>query len=409
VSGPLAVATVTSALQQLLTAALRTVPGGADVSARAPDRAREAPFGAKSQVNVFLYHTTLDAAWRNQEPPDVKPGESGFPPLPLVLHYLLSAYGQGDDEIKAQTVLGHALGVLHDHPVLGREEFEGLLAGSDLHTQLERIRITPQPLTVDELTKLWTAFQTNARLSACYEVSVVLLSSTRTARTPLPVLRRGERDTGADARVGTVPPFPTIEHVRLPNGEPAAIAGDVLALTGHHLAGATGVVFTPPLATLGPRPPTSVTDNEVTVTVPTGFPAGTCTVAVVFPAAGGPVPMSNAQPLAIAPRIVDGLPAVVQRAPDGSVRVDLKCAPAMRAEQQVLLLLGEGHPRLRSPRPAPPPPAPPGRETDLRFVLPDVEPGEYLVRLRVDGVDSRLVDRRVVPPVFDRNQRVTVT
>jgi Pvc16 N-terminal domain len=409
VSGPLAVATVTSALQQLLTAALRTVPGGADVSARAPDRAREAPFGAKSQVNVFLYHTTLDAAWRNQDPPDVKPGESGFPPLPLVLHYLVSAYGQGDDEIKAQTVLGHALGVLHDHPVLGRDEFEGLLPGSDLHTQLERIRITPQPLTVDELTKLWTAFQTNARLSACYEVSVVLISSARTARTPLPVLRRGERDSGADAQAGTVPPFPTVERVRPPNGEPAAVAGELIALTGHHLAGATGVLFVHPLATAGPRPPTAVTDSEITVTVPTGFPAGTCTVAVIFPATGGPEPMSNAQPLAIAPRITGGVPAVVQRAPNGSVTVNLQCAPAVRREQQALLLLGEEHPRPRSPRPPPPPPAPPGRETDLRFVVPDVEPGEYLVRLRVDGVDSRLVDRRVVPPVFDRSQQVTVT
>jgi hypothetical protein len=31
------------------------------------------------------------------------------------------------------------------------------------------------------------------------------------------------------------------------------------------------------------------------------------------------------------------------------------------------------------------------------------------VRLRVDGVDSLLVDRSVSPPVFDTSQKVTVT
>jgi hypothetical protein len=31
------------------------------------------------------------------------------------------------------------------------------------------------------------------------------------------------------------------------------------------------------------------------------------------------------------------------------------------------------------------------------------------VRLRVDGVDSLLVNRAVTPPVFDQTQKVTVT
>jgi hypothetical protein len=38
-----------------------------------------------------------------------------------------------------------------------------------------------------------------------------------------------------------------------------------------------------------------------------------------------------------------------------------------------------------------------------------VPAGEYLTRLRIDGVDSQLVDRSVTPPVFDNTQLVTVT
>jgi hypothetical protein len=391
---------VTSALQQLLTAATRHVQGGADVSTRAPDRAREAPFGAKNQLNVFLYQTTLDAAWRNQDSPAAKPGESGFPPLPLVLHYLVTAYGEGDDEVKAQTVLGHALGVLHDHPVLGPDEFEGLLAGADLHQQLERVRITPQPLSVDELTKLWTAFQTNARLSACYEVSVVLLSSVRSTRTPLPVLTRGEKDAGVAAQAATVPPFPTISAVRPPNGQPDGVPGEVLSLAGHHLDGATEVVFAHPLAAVPPQQPASVTDAEITVALPGGLPAGICTVAAAFPGAGGVRRFSNTQALAVAPRITQGVPGDVQRAADGSATVDLRCDPDVHPQQQVALLVGD-RPVARTPPPAP------GPTNVLRFVVADASLGEFLVRLRVDGVDSRLVDRRAVPPVFDRDQRVT--
>ena len=35
--------------------------------------------------------------------------------------------------------------------------------------------------------------------------------------------------------------------------------------------------------------------------------------------------------------------------------------------------------------------------------------GNYWVRLRVDGVDSLLVDRSKTPPVYDPTQQVTVT
>jgi hypothetical protein len=35
--------------------------------------------------------------------------------------------------------------------------------------------------------------------------------------------------------------------------------------------------------------------------------------------------------------------------------------------------------------------------------------GDYWTRLRVDGIDSMLVDRSKTPPVFDPTQKVTVT
>jgi hypothetical protein len=64
--------------------------------------------------------------------------------------------------------------------------------------------------------------------------------------------------------------------------------------------------------------------------------------------------------------------------------------------QPVYLLLGDRQ-------------VPPAQLAPLRFVVADAAVGEFLARVRVDGVDSRLVDRSVIPPVFDQSQKVTVT
>ena len=63
------------------------------------------------------------------------------------------------------------MGVLHDHPLLGAEEINGALPESDLDQQVERVRITPQPMSVEEMSKLWTTFQTQYRMSAAYQAS----------------------------------------------------------------------------------------------------------------------------------------------------------------------------------------------------------------------------------------------
>ena len=117
------------------------------------------------------------------------------------------------------------MSVLHDHPILGPDEFTDLVTGTDLQNQVERVRVTAQVLTVDDMYKLWTAFQTQYRISAAYEVSVVLIDSTQPNRTPLPVLTRGANDSGPVAQAAIEPPFPTLEAVILPDKQLAALTG----------------------------------------------------------------------------------------------------------------------------------------------------------------------------------------
>src|SRR5215207_6402613 len=91
------------------------------------------------------------------------------------------------------------------------------------------------------MAKLWSSFQKEYRTSTAYTVSVVLIDSDRSSRTPLPVLTRGEGDVGAVVVPDPTPPFPTLERAEPPGLREAAILGDVVLLHGHHLDGAQSV------------------------------------------------------------------------------------------------------------------------------------------------------------------------
>jgi hypothetical protein len=124
-----------------------------------------------NQLNVFLY-----GVLPNQLP---KANATGVPPLALNLHYLITTFGRENDDNQPfdHLLLGKAMSILHDHAVLGPEEIKLAFPGSDLEGQVERVRITLEPLSIEEISKLWTAFATPYRLSVGYEVSVVLLDS----------------------------------------------------------------------------------------------------------------------------------------------------------------------------------------------------------------------------------------
>ena len=92
---------------------------------------------------------------------------------------------EGDDEVRSHRFLGRAMSVLHDHPLLGADGDRAARSPeSELHDQVERIRSRLSRCSVEEMSKLWSGFQTQYRLSVAYQVSVVLIESTRPARRP---------------------------------------------------------------------------------------------------------------------------------------------------------------------------------------------------------------------------------
>ena len=400
-SNSLAISATTRTLLNLLTAATP------NVTALPLDKAREEL--TAEQLNLFLYRTQLSAAWRNADPPrHVRPGESALPALPLVLQYLLTAYG--DSEAVAHEVFGAAMGILHDHPLLGADEISDAtsasIPGSDLHLQAERIRITPLDLPIDDLSKLWSGFQTSYRLSAAFEVSVILIDSTRPSRAPLPVLQQGADGHGPVAVAGGAA---TLAAVLPPLDEPVAVLGSQVRLVGANLHGASAVRFTSPRLDAPLELAPEVTSaTEATVTLPSGSPAiddwapGLYAVSLVTARAGLPVWASNAVPFGLGTAIT----VAPSTAPPGPLDLTVTCTPRVRTGQHVVLVFGD---RQANPVSVDTPPDATQPST-LLFHLDAVAPGTHVVRLRVDGVDSNPVVRTGTPPApaFDPDQQVVV-
>jgi hypothetical protein len=414
-SNALAVTAVTATLRNLLLAGLGNAFPGGKVTTKPLDKARDAN-NAVNQVNLFLYNVSYDAAWRNMDMPNLlKPNETGFPPLPLVLHYLITVYGENDDAQApvSHTLLGTAMRVLHDHPLLGAEEIKAALGGSDLGEQVERVRITPQPMSVDEMSKLWTTFQSSYRISAAYQVSVVLIESERTAKTPLPVLTRGQDDSGVRSEPDLTPVFPTLTAVTIQNKQPSARLGDTLTLEGFHLDGdtITAQFKHPRLANIVEvAPEAGGTSTKAVIKIPNGAPdkwaSGVYTVSLLIKRAGEQNRVTNELPFALAPLITSTpLPLSVTRAPNNSATIKLTCAPPVLPEQRAMLLLSDADARQIT---AEPHPAATGSLTFIVAKAPLSAAGFY-IRLRVDGVDSLLVaNYEAKPPAFDENQKVKI-
>jgi hypothetical protein len=142
---------------------------------------------------------------------------------------------------------------------------------------------------------------------------------------------------------------------------------------------------------VGPFPPGSSDD-------PDNWRAGTYRVAAVVHRAGQDARVSNELPLALAPRLGTVITAVA----NGRLTLTVPCQPRVAKDQRISLIVGSqqlaGDPLPADLSSTPTFTAPVG-------LLPS---GPQWLRLRVDGVESLLIDRSVTPPVFAPSERVTL-
>jgi len=405
---------VTQTLLQVIDDAVnkgpQAFPGGVKVIAQPPHEVQTdiEPL----QVNLFLYRTVIAAGLRNEDPLDIVAGESAQPPLPLALHYLITPYVQGGKDLDAHRLLGLASRAVHEQSQLSQTQLHDSAAFSNVSTQFDRIRITWQALAENDIYSLWSAFQTPYRLSAAFEVRVVLIDGRQPPRTPVPVIRRGENDEGPAARADTTSPFPELDAAVPDNKQTAARPGESVELHGINLSAqtASATLTHPLLADPLTLTPTTVTADAVTIRLPAAAPAVPAGLWTVILELTNTVDthqlttVTNAVSLAVAPRISSAMPINAARDAQGSVDIALTCQPPVIAGQQAFLIIGgRAIPEDRAIA------GTPVTGTALSFTVPDAQPGTHVVRLRVAGIDSLLLDRSQAKPRFDDSQTVTVT
>jgi uncharacterized protein DUF4255 len=403
-SNALAIAGVTAVLEYLLTNMYSGAKlGSVSISAKAPDLVLSGgASGAESplQVNLFLHQVTYNAGWRNAGQPSVAPdGKTRLanPPLALDLHYILTAYATEDCE--AEALLGFAVQMMHETPVIARSQIAqgltslpagnpvaGLLGASGLADQIEMIKITPATLGREELAWLWTALKADYRPTFPFQVSVVLIEPQFPTTEGLPVLSRNvTAQAGATAQL-----FEVVAKV----GDPPPVPGSAVTLAGQALSGANRVALNnlrlgiqyPPFA------PIAVTDTTAAFNVPvdpTKLPAGLYSLTLLFVDNSGRTTQStNPIQFAIAPSFAP--PIVAANA--AGLLVTVTCNPQVLPNQTVSFALGGT--------------TVPAQVFDvlsavLSFQFPKLASGQYLARLRVDGVESPVnVNFKVAPPVF---------
>ncbi|ANA40855.1 MULTISPECIES: DUF4255 domain-containing protein [Geobacter] len=137
--------------------------------------------GQDIRLTLFLYAVSENPHLKNAPAPPAPPGIRRAPPLQVDLSYLLTAHGsrlitdRTERSLEEQRILGRAMRVLYDNSLLAGSVLKGGLAGSTA-----QFRINLQPLSLDDLSKIWTALPNNAlKASAGYQVSPVAIDSTR--------------------------------------------------------------------------------------------------------------------------------------------------------------------------------------------------------------------------------------
>jgi len=205
------------------------------------------------RVNLFLYRVLENGSLKNQEiPGHGSPGAYGFPPLSLDLHYLVTAYGTTEvqahfNETLAHFLLGSAMRVLHDHAIIAdelrtvRPPVGTPILHSSLLGEYEHVKLSLEPVNLDDISKLFTALTLPYRASAAYVVSVIQIESLLPRRFP----RLVQPPPPAGPRVFVVPMSrPQILNLLVrwatdpPGTErpwPYARVNDTIILKGTHL------------------------------------------------------------------------------------------------------------------------------------------------------------------------------
>ena len=406
-----AIGGVSATLQRLLKDRMELPLGvtAAMVTMSAPPQLPNPPTVEDPRVNLFLFRVTENGLLKNQDlVGHGHPAAYGHPPLSLDLHYLLTAYGttvEGElvNEGRAQQLLGSAMRVLHDHPVITKDlvtiqpPANQSILDDSLQAEYEDVKLNLDPLGLEDLSKVWTALSLPFRLSAVYSISVVQIESQRSRRMAPPVRARRLHVTPLRRpQITAVHRTPTAPGE--PIGDQRVRIGDSISVEGLNFsADATWIR----LGSLDPIAlPAPVADDEIVQLVPdqAALQPGPQVVQVrtrrptevvegglgpgqVVP--GDAVRDSNQAVFMLVPEITPPVSAD----PNFTV-LTVNGSRLFRDGLNGFVLVGDRAIEIRRSTAQDPIPWAAPTPTSVQVPLPTLPPGSYAIRVRVNGAES---------------------
>ena len=142
------------------------------VSLRNPEEMGER---SEQGLSAWLYRVTRDEDRLNDPPERISPVLVHQPPLPLRLHYLLTPVVDPNTANNAeveQSVLGKVLQSLYGHALFAGADLAGDFSGTSTE-----IRTRLEPMSLEDITRIWNALEQPYHLSVSYEVTLVRIDS----------------------------------------------------------------------------------------------------------------------------------------------------------------------------------------------------------------------------------------
>ena len=126
----------------------------------------------QDSLSIFLYRIVENGDMKNRPLESKGANLLRYPPLFINLFYLITPLT--NSAINDQQLLSKTMQILHDNAILKGTALQGVLAST-----AEELRIILNPISMEDLTKLWSAFMRPFRLSLSYEVRVIYIDSER--------------------------------------------------------------------------------------------------------------------------------------------------------------------------------------------------------------------------------------
>jgi Pvc16 N-terminal domain len=189
---------VTNTLINLLTQNITknidmSLDGRLTVTAIPPDKVED----PSNTLSLHLYHVTEDPYYKNALGPGSDVPNVAKAPMALSLFYILTAHHEVDPVFDAeaqQKLMGYALKTFQDFPVITdqtRVNETGIL-DADLRGKDNSLQVILRSVSAEDALAFWNSEQTRtARLSAYYEVRIVMLEPEEPKTMPGIVLNLG--------------------------------------------------------------------------------------------------------------------------------------------------------------------------------------------------------------------------